>query len=133
MYDQGSTIGSNSSKISPTVYTPRPGIDTNMLNTKSYNSLMKMLLNKEQEIYKMTGVMNIGTSVKHNLSTSKANGGDSKKNMRGQDFNNFRQSEIVAQAGLKNSAKDIEEYLKLNTGSRNYLAQTSSNLSKQNR
>lgn len=77
----------------------------------------------------MTGVMNIGTTVKHNLSSSKGNWADSKKAlMRGLDSNNFKQSEIISLAGQKNAAKDLEEYLKLNNASRNYLAQTSSNL-----
>jgi len=48
--------------------------------------------------------------------------------MRGLDSNNFKQSEIISLAGQKNAAKDLEEYLKLNNASRNYLAQTSSNL-----
>ena len=139
MYDQGSTIGSNSSKISPSVYTPRPGIDTNTLNTKSYNSLMKMLLNKEQEIYKMTGVMNQGAGVKSNSSTpnshskninsSRVRRVDLENVMKqASDPKNFKQSEIKPMAGHMNSAKELEEYLRLNNASRNYLSHASNSV-----
>lgn len=53
LQEQGSTVGSNSSKLSPG-YTPRQGLDPSSMNTKSYNSLMTMLM-KDHEMYRTTG------------------------------------------------------------------------------
>lgn len=74
-HDQTSMLGSNSSKISPTVYTPRPGLDPSSMNTKSYNSLMTMLMNKEQDMYKSTSG---GASSSHIKSNSNTPGSNSK-------------------------------------------------------
>lgn len=51
MNEQGSMLGSNTSKLSPTGNSiQKRGVEKSSLNTKSYNSLMTMLMNKDQEI-----------------------------------------------------------------------------------
>lgn len=71
MHEQGSTFGSNSSKMSPGGLNPRVGIDATAFNTKSYNSLLAMLMNKDQDIYTVGGTA--PSQVKYTLQAPNAN------------------------------------------------------------
>ena len=72
-FDQPSWQGSNSSKFSPVTYGSRGGIDKNSLNTKSYNSLMTMLMNKDQDIFRTSMNLKSSNHVKSTSNTPSSN------------------------------------------------------------
>jgi len=139
--DPGSTFGSNSSKFSPSGYIARPGIDTMTMNTKSYNSLMTMLMNKEQDMFKsVQGVNSTGQmKVSHNTpgsiskvtSSSRVRHVEIEKSFkRSVDPKSYKKSEInlySTKPANKTLKKDLEEYLKSSRSrtSRNYTGHTS--------
>lgn len=61
----------NSSKISPSGYTPRSGLSSNNHNTKSYNTLVTYMQNKEQEYASIAAGAYSGGGMKTISSTSK--------------------------------------------------------------
>lgn len=141
-HEQGSTVGSNSSRFSPTGYTSRPGLGTHEINTKSYNSLMTMLMNKESDMYKTTGNVQVSGQVQSNSNTPGSNSKmvNSSRTKYNEaegmykskvDTKSFKKSEITLYSSKptqnKKLKKDLEEYLKTsrNKGSRNYFANTS--------
>ena len=71
--EQGSTLGSNSSKFSPSAFNPRSGFDKNAINTKSYNSLMTMLMNNEQALYNNSSGKTHKTKIRSSINTPNSN------------------------------------------------------------
>lgn len=141
LYDQVSNAGSNSSKFSPSGYGSRQGIDTGGVHTKSYNSIMTALINKEQEIYKSTASGFKSSHMKSSTNTPSSNSklgsnsrvrhADSESFKRSTEPKSFKKSEITlytSKPGDKKLKNDLEDYLKTSRTrhSRNYLTHTSS-------
>lgn len=140
LQEQGSTVGSNSSRFSPPGYS-RNGLGTHDVNTKSYNSLMTMLMNKETDIYKTTVGTNLSGGAQSNTNTPNSYGVPVESTRlrtvevehtfkRKVDPKSFKKSEITlytSKPGQKKLKNDLEEYLKTSRigGSRNHFGHSS--------
>lgn len=139
-HEQGSNAGSNSSRLSPGGYN-RPGLGTHEVNTKSYNSLMTMLMRKEPDMYKTTMGINVSGMVKSSSNTPGSNSkvpnssrvyiADTENTYKRKvDPQSFKKSEITlytVKPGQSKLKKDLEGYLKTSrvNGSRNHFSHTS--------
>lgn len=110
------------------------------MHTKSYNSIMTMLMSKDQDVYKTTTTgfktSNMKSSTNTPSSNSKLGSSSRIRNADSESFKNaepksFKKSEITLYSskpsGENKLVNDLEEYLKTSRTrqSRNYLTHTS--------
>jgi hypothetical protein len=141
MNDNGSMLGSNSSKFSPGGTSFRPGIEGQTMNTKSYNSIMTMLMNKEHDMFRSVSGLQISKQMKSSQNTPNSNSKLSSSSRvktyevdktfkRSVDPKSYKKSEINLYSSKptdKKLQKELEGYLK-NTRcrtSRNYVSHSS--------
>lgn len=140
--DYSNNLTNISSKISPSGYTPRSGLNhnnndpinkQNSSNTKSYNTLMTYMQNKEQEYTSVAGGVYPGGGMKSISSTSKLINSPQIKCIEldssvkiVSDPKIFKQTDV--QVGFHNKIvkQDLEEYLRTKKASRNLYSSESS-------
>ena len=133
--EQSSNQINNSSKLSPSGYTPRSGINANTLNTKSYNTLMTIMQNKEQEYASIAGGIYSGGGIKANSSSSRLLNSPQIKCIELEssikhypDPKVLKQSDVQIIPCQKIVKRDLEDYIKTKKSSRNMYQNDSSSL-----